>query len=287
VADVATIVTPDTILRWHREPVARKWTCGGGRGRPHGLQARLRALVIRMATENPTRGYPRIRGALKNRGHQVGRSTIARTVQAAGIPPSRERPMTWRTFMRAHGPAPLAADVFTTDVWSPRGLRTYDTAFVIELHSRRVHMLGSTPYPDEAFVRHAFRGLTGDSHMLRAGQVLIGDRDPTWSAAMEALLQSVGVRVVRTPASAPNGNAHAERFIRSIKTECLDRVVPLGERHLRHLVREFVDHYRTERNHQGIGHELIERPTDRRTGGPVRRSQRVGGILNYYYRSAA
>jgi transposase InsO family protein len=104
---------------------------------------------------------------------------------------------------------------------------------------------------------------------------------------MEALLMNVGVRVVRTPAAAPNCNAHAERFVRSIKTECLDRVVPLGEQHLRHLVREFVAHYHGERNHQGIKNELIEQPPVQRMSGPVRRRQRVGGVLSYYYRSAA
>jgi transposase InsO family protein len=286
-ADVATIVTPDTILRWHRELVARKWTYAAGRGSPAGLQARIRALVLRMATENPTWGYTRIQGALKNLGHQVGRSTIARILKAAGIPPSRERPMTWRTFMRAHWPALLAADFFTTEVWTRHGLVTYYTAFVIELHSRRVHVLGSTPHPDDAFVVQAFRGLAGEGDVRRAGRVLICDRDPKWSRAMEALLTTVGVRVVRTPAAAPNCNAHAERFVRSIKTECLDRVVPLGERHLRLLVREFVAHYREERNHQGIGNELIEEPPVQRTKGPVYRRQRVGGVLNYYYRSAA
>jgi len=161
-ADVATIVTPDTILRWHRELVARKWMYGG-RGRPSGLQARIRALVIRMATENPTWGYTRIQWALKNLGHQVGRSTIARILKTAGIPPRRERPMTWRTFIRAHWPALLAADFFTTEVWTISGLRTYYTAFVIELHSRRVQILGSTPFPDDAFVVQAFRGLIGES----------------------------------------------------------------------------------------------------------------------------
>ena len=123
--------------------------------------------------------------------------------------------------------------------------------------------------------------------MLRVGRFLICDRDPKWSRAVEELLRTVGVRVVRTPVSAPNCNAHAERFIRSIKGECLDRVVPLGEWHFRRLVREFVDHYHGERNQQGIGNELIERPTVPPTGGPVRRRQRVGGVLNYYYRSAA
>lgn len=251
-AEIATIVTPDTILRWHRELVARKWTFRGGQRAASGLQVRIRVLVIRMALENPTWGYTRIQGALKNLGLQVGRSTIARMLKAAGIPPSGERPTTWRTFMRAHWPALLAVDFFTTEVWTVRGLMTYYTAFAIELHSRRVHVLGSTQYPDDAFVVQAFRGLAADSDLLRAGRVLICDRDPKWSRSMDTLLRTVGVHVVRTPASAPNCNAHAERFVRSIKAECLDRVIPVGEWHLRRLVREFIGHYHGERNHQGI-----------------------------------
>jgi hypothetical protein len=190
--------------------------------------------------------------------------------------------MTWRTFMRAHWPVLLAADFFTTEVWTFRGLMTYYTAFIIELHSRRVHVLGSTRHPNDAFVVQAFRELAIDGDVL-AGRFLICDRDPKWSRAMEALLRTVGVRVVRAPAAAPNCDAHAERFVRSIKTECLDRVVPVGEWHLRRLVREFVDHYHGERNHQGIGNELIERSVVRRASGPVRRRQRAGGILSYYY----
>jgi hypothetical protein len=126
-------------------------------------------------------------------------------------------------------------------------------------------VLGTSTHPDNAFVMQALRGVAGDSDIFRAGRFLICDRDPKWSGAVEELLRTVGVRVVRTPASAPNCNAQAERFIRSIKTECLDRVVPLGERHLRHLLREFIDHYRAERNHQGIGNELLSgHPTDAR-----------------------
>ena len=224
---------------------------------------------------------------MKNLGHQDSRSTIARILKAAGVPPSRERPMTWRVFLRAHWPALLAADFFTTEVWTPGGLVTYYTAFVIELQSSRVHALGSTRYPNDGFVVQAFRGLAADGNVLRSGGILICDRDPKWSGAMEAPLRTVGVRVVRTPAAAPNCNALAERFVRSIKTECLDPVIPVGEWHLRCLVREFVEHYHHERNHQGIGNELIERSPARRRSGPVRRRQRVGGILSYYYRSAA
>jgi hypothetical protein len=201
---VVTIVTPDTILRWHRELVARKWTYPQTRsGRP-GLQACIRTLLVRMATENPTWGYTRIQGALKNLGHRVGRSTIARTLKAHGIPPSRERPMTWQTFMRAHWPVLLAPDFFTTEVWTVRGLVTYYTAFVIELHSRRVRVLGSTPQSDEAFVLQTLRGLTSDvDGVLRDGRILICDRDPKWSRGMEELLATAGVRVCRTPHPPP------------------------------------------------------------------------------------
>jgi putative transposase len=282
-----TLVTPDTILRWHRQLVAQKWTYGGAHG-GRGLQARIRSLVVRMATENPTWGYTRIQGALKNVGHQVGRSTIARILKTAGIPPSRQRPTTWRTFIRAHWPALVAADFFTTEVWTARGLVTYHTAFVIELHTRRVQVLGSTLHPDGAFVVQAVRSLLAETdEVLREGRILICDRDPSWTSAMEDVLKTVGVRVVRTPAASPNGNAYAERFVRSINEECLERIVPLGEWHLRQLVREFVAHYHLERNHQGLGNALIDRAPAPPAAGPVRRRQRAGGVLNYYYRSAA
>jgi len=157
--EVATLVTPDTILRWHRELIARKWTYARRRsGRP-GVLAEIRRLVLRMATENPSWGYTRIQGALKNVGHRVARSTIASILKAEGIPPSRERPSSWRTFLRAHWSALVAADFFTTEVWTARGLVTYYTLFVLELQSRRVHVAGSTPYPDEAFVLQAVRDL--------------------------------------------------------------------------------------------------------------------------------
>jgi putative transposase len=286
-AQVATLVTPDTILRWHRELVARKWTYRAGRGRPSGLQPHLRALVIRMATENPTWGYTRIQGALKNLGHRVGRSTIARILRAAGIPPGRQRPMTWRTFLQAHWPALVAADFFTTEVWTGRGLVTYYVAFLLDVQSRRIQVIGCTPYPNEAFMIQCLRHATGDTGLLSDGRLFLCDRDPKWSSAVEAWLGTAGVRVVRTPPSAPNCNAYAERFVRSVKEECLDRIIPLGERHLRRTLQEFAAHYHRERNHQGLANELIDGPPAQRVTGAVRRRQRVGGILNFYYRSAA
>jgi transposase InsO family protein len=285
--DVATLVTPDTILRWHRALVARKWTYARQRpGRP-GVLRDIRRLVVRMATENPRWGYTRIQGALKNLGHQVARSTIATILKAEGIPPSSSRPTPWRTFLAAHWPALVAADFFTTEVWSGRGLVTYYTLFVIELESRRVQVMGATRHPNEAFVLQAMRHLT-DAHegVLRPDRVLICDRDPKWSAAVVAFLQRDGIRVIRTPARAPNCNAFAERFVRSIKEECLDRVIVIGERHLRRALSEFVAHYHAERNHQGLGNALIQPVTPPEAAGPVRRRQRMGGMLNYYYRAA-
>ena len=196
--------------------------------------------------------------------------------------------MAWRTFLRAHWRVLFAADFFATEVWTVRGLVTYYTVFVIELHSRRVHVLGSTSHPNEAFVVQTMRHLTDDvDGILRGSRILICDRDRKWSAAVERLLATAGVRVVRTPFLAPNGNAHAERFVRSIREECLNRVIPLGERHLRRTLSDFVAHYHGERNHQGLGNELIDRPPRQRARGPVRRRERVGGLLSYYYRAAA
>jgi transposase InsO family protein len=232
--DVATLVTPDTILRWHRELIARKWTYARRRpGRP-GVLAEIRRLVVRMATENPSWGYTRIQGALKNVGHRVARSTIAAILKAEGIPPSGERSTSWRTFLRAHWPALVAADFFTREVWTARGLVTYYTLFVLELQSRRVHVTGSTPYPDEVFVVQAMRDLANAiDGVLSQGCVLICDRDRKWSRGVLAFLEHEGMRIIRTPFRAPNCNAYAERFVRSIKEECLERVILFGERHLR------------------------------------------------------
>ena len=155
---VATIVTPDTILRWHRQLIARTWTHAKGRSSRRGVLTEIRQLVGRMAEENPTWGYTRIRGALKNVGHRVGRSTIARILKAQGISPVPDRPTSWRTFLRAHWGAIAGADFFTTEAWTWRGLVTYDTAFVIDVAPRRVHIVGLTPHPDELFMRQVVIG---------------------------------------------------------------------------------------------------------------------------------
>jgi len=225
---------------------------------------------------------------LKNLGHRVGRSTIARTLKAQGIPPVPERPTSWRTFLRAHWGAISGADFFTAEVWTWQGLVTDYTLFVINVASRRVQIVGSTAHPDEVFMRQIGRTLTdADDGALRPQSVLICDRDRKWSRPVRQLLVDAGIRVVQTPFQAPNANTHAERFVRSIKSECLDRVIVLGERHLRQTIREFMTHYHRERNHQGLENELIETsPTVEGDGTRIRRRPRLGGLLNYYARAA-
>jgi transposase InsO family protein len=281
--DVATLVTPDTLLRWHRQLVARKWTYTRKRTSRAGVLAEIRQLVARMAEDNPMWGYTRIQGALKNLGHQVGRSTVARILRAQGLPPAPTRPTSWQTFLQAHWGAIAAADFFATEAWTWQGLVTFYTVFVIDLASRRVRILGTTPHPDEAFVRQIVRTLTMAD--AETGDVLICDRDAKWSASVRERLNEAGIRVVQTPYQAPNANAYAERFVRSIKEECLDRMIPLGERHFRRAVSEFVEHYHRERNHQGLENALIDGgPTT--SGGRIHRRQRLGGLLNYYRRAA-
>ena len=210
--DVATIVTPDTILRWHRQLVARKWTYAKGPWRAGVLQE-IRRLVVRMAEENPTWGYTRIRGALKNVGHRVGRSTIARILKAQGMPPVPERPTSWHTFLRAHWGAIAGADFFTTEVWTWRGLVTYYTVFVIDLASRRVQIVGSTPQPGDAFMRQIGCTLTAaDEGALVDYRVLICDRDRKWSPAVRQRLEASGFASCkprfrrRTPMPTPNAS---------------------------------------------------------------------------------
>ena len=247
----------------------------------------IQALVVRMAEENPTWGYTRIQGALKVVGHRVGRTTIARILKRHGLPPVPERPTSWPTFLRAHWGAVAGAGFFTTEVWTATGLVTYDTLFVIDLASRGVRILGSTPHPDAVFMQQMARTLVfADDGPLAHHRILICDRDAQWSLTVRTYLQEAGVQVVQTPFRAPNANAHAERFVRSIKEECLDRLVPLGERHFRRAIAEYVAHDLSERPHQGRGNDRLY-PDDRgRPEGPIRRRPRLGGILNYYVRAA-
>jgi putative transposase len=247
----------------------------------------IRQLVVRMASENPTWGCTRIQGALQNVGYRVGRSTIRRVLKAAGLPPVPQRPTSWQTFLRAHRGAMAGADVLTAEVWTWRGLVTFDTLFVIDLASRRVQILGSTPHPEALFMHQAVRTLTmAEGGGLGAPSVLICDRDRKWSPDVRYRLGDAGIRVVLTPPRAPNANAHAERFVRSIKEECLDRMIPIGVSHFRRAVKEYVEHYHTDRNHQGLDNRLISGASAIQMTRRVRRYPRLGGLLNFYPRAA-
>jgi transposase InsO family protein len=282
---VATIVTPDTILRCNRQLIARKWTFEPKRpGRP-GIMREISSLILRIATENPGWGYTRIQGALKNLGHVVARSTVAKVLKANGIPPAPDRPSSWRTFLRAHWGEIAGADFLTSKVWTPRGLITYYTLFVLDLQSRRVHVAGSTRTPDAGFMAQAARRLTDavDGWLARH-RVLLCDRDAKWTQRFRRIVEGAGVRIVWTPVQAPNANAYAERFVRSIREECLDRLILFGERRLLRALDQFVAHYHGERNHQGLGNELISPETHPAHGTHVRCRERLGALLGYYHR---
>ena len=202
---------------------------------------------------------------------------MAKVLKANGIPPAPGRPSSWRTFLRAHWGGIAGADFFTTEVWTPRGLLTYYTLFVLDLKSRRVEIVGSTRNPDAAFMGQAARRLTDavDGFLARH-RVLICDRDRKWTDGFKALLEGAGVRIVRTPVQAPNANAYAERFVRSIREECLERLILFGEQRLLHVLKEFVVHYHEERNHQGIGNDLLA-PGPRAVGRAGIRCRRAAG----------
>lgn len=198
-----------------------------------------------------------------------------------------QRPTSWQTFLKAHWGAIAGADFFTTEVWTWQGLVTFYTVFVIDLASRRVQILGSTPHPEAVFMQQMVQTMTmAETGLVGAPSVLICDRDQKWSRDVRRRLGEAGVRVVRTPERAPNANAYAERFVRSIKEECLDRMIPLGGRHFRRAVAEFVEHYHRERNHQGLENELIAGDPMVDTVGCVRRRSRLGGLLTFYARAA-
>jgi len=188
--------------------------------------------------------------------------------------------------MKAHWGEVVGMDFFTAEVWTARGLVTYYVLLLIDLKSRRVHIAGATPYPDESFMAQVARNLTDlvDGFLLTK-RILICDRDDKFTEQFKRLIEACGVRVVVTPYQAPNCNAHAERFVRSIKEECLQRMILFGERNLLRCLREFTAHYHAERNHQGIGNELID-GGELAASGRVECQERLGGLLKYYRRAA-
>jgi hypothetical protein len=225
--EIGTLFTPDTILRWHRMLVARKWDYSQRRtsvGRPRVRQA-IVDLVVRLARENVSWGYDRIQGALANLGHKMSDQTVGSILRAHGIEPApeRKRQTTWKTFIKSHWDVLAAIDFTTIEVWSTRGLVTYYVLFVMEVATRRVHFAGCTPNPDEPWMKQIAKNLTDPfDGFLRDKRFVIMDRDRKYCEAFRAMLQSGGIEPVRLPPKSPNLNAHAERHVRSVKEECLD-----------------------------------------------------------------
>lgn len=287
--ELPTLVTPETILAWHRRLVAKKndHSAKRGPGRPRKPDE-LRALMVRLAEENLSWGYTRIMGALANLGHVVCRTTIANVLKEHGIVPAPERgrKTKWRDFLRAHWDVLGATDFFSVDVWTPKGLVTYYVLFFIELSSRRVEIAGITPNPNAAFMAQMARNITdSEDGFLRETRYLIHDRDTKYTDQFIRMLKDSGTKNVKLPRRSPNLNAYAERFVLSIKTECLDKLVLFGERSLRRAISGYMIHFHEERNHQGLDNQLIDgAPTV--GDGDVECRERLGGLLKYYHRAA-
>jgi putative transposase len=291
-AGVATIVTPETLLAWHRKLIAEKYDGSAARmpGRPRTL-AEVEALVVRMAEENRDWGYRRIQGALANLGHVLGHNTIAKILKRHGIEPApeRSRKTTWKEFLSRHWEQIVASDFFTVEMWTPKGLTRCIVLFFLELSTRRVEIGGIASQAHGVWMAQIARNLIDDVDGFFTGKrYLIHDRDPLYTGDFLNLLANAGLESVKLPPRSPNLNAYAERFVRSIKEGCLERMIFFGEDSLRKTIREFVAHYHLERNHQGLGNRLIvPMDTKAETTGVVERRQRLGGLLNYYYRKAA
>jgi transposase InsO family protein len=244
-----------------------------------------------MALENREWGYRRIEGALSNLGHELPRSTIAQILKRHGLEPApeRRRKTTWKEFLSRHWDLIAATDFFTVEVWTRRGLQRFVVLFFIELSTRKVEIAGIAQVANGLWMSQIARNLTdAEQGILTGKQYLIHDRDPLFTAEFLGMIASVGVESVKLPLRSPNLNAYAERFVRSIKESCLDRMIFFGEQSLRTAIQSFVAHYHSERNHQGLANKLIG-PAPGHLGGTgeVQRRQRLGGMLNYYYRAAA
>ncbi len=283
----ASIVTPDTLLRWFRNLVAKKYdgTSRRGRGRPR-KRDEIADLVLEIAAENQSWGYTRIRDALHNLGITVDRNTVKRILNDHGIEPAPERLRTgtpWKTFLAAHWEVLAAIDFFNVEVLTFAGIIRYHVLFAIRLETREVQILGVTAQPHESWIKQVARNLTDPvDGFLRDARYLIMDRDPLFTACFRNMLKESGTKPIRLPARSPNLNAFAERFVLSIKSECLNKIIPLGEKHLRLAIREYMEHYHAERNHQGLDSRIII--ADDSVGGSdgdIKNRSRLGGFLNY------
>jgi putative transposase len=282
------LVTPGTVLRWHRRLVTRHWTYRHRTGRPP-VSIEIATLIERLATENSSWGYKRIQGELLKLGHRVSASTIRRVLQALKIPPAPQRntDMTWRQFLHAQASTMLATDFFHVDCAVT--LQRLYCLFVIEVGSRYVHILGVTANPDGPWTAQQIRNLLMDLGDRAAGfRFLIRDRAGQFNAAFDAILADAGIEAVKIPPRSPRANAYAERFVLTARTELTDRILVFGERHLRTTLAQYEVHYNGRRPHRSR-HLRPPRPDHPVAGLSRKRIQRrpvLGGLINEYERAA-
>jgi transposase InsO family protein len=276
-------VRPETLLRWHQDLVRRRWSYPSRRGRP-AVAAELRVLVVRLARENPTWGYRRVHGELCRLGYmgRIGASTVWTILHRAGVEPAPNRSaLTWRQLLRAQ--SVLAIDFFTVDTVF---LQRLYVLFVLEVATRRVHVLGVTPHPGGDWVTQQARNLLMELED-RVGQIrfLIRDRDAKFAAAFDAVFAGEGIRVLRTPVRAPRANAYAERWVGTVRRELLDRMLIFGCRQLRSVLAEYADHYNRHRPHRALGQAPplgSAQPPVVPPAGRVARRDRLGGLIHEY-----
>jgi transposase InsO family protein len=291
-SEVACVAKPETILGWYRRLIARKFDGSKHRtypGRPR-VSPEVEALIVRMAKENGSWGYDRIAGALANLGHHVSDQTVGNVLRHHGIPtaPKRSQTTTWKDFISAHMAVLAGSDFFTVEVLTWRGLSTYYVLFFLHLESRRITLAGMTRHPTEAWMTQMARNAVDDtSGGLRQCRYVLHDRDAKFCAAFDDVLASDGIRCLRLPPRSPNLNAFAERWVRSVKQECLSKLILFGENSLQRALSEFIVHFHSERNHQGKGNVLLfPAPEEESHRRRVRCRERLGGLLRYYSRAA-
>ncbi len=290
-----TLFSPDTLLKWHRWLIARKYDATGRKKKPGPAptkQRMIRDLVLRMADENPDWGYGRMYGELKKLGYQVHWQTVRRVMLDHGLLDDPDKPpkTTWKTFFQSHWESIAACDFFTVEAWGLKGLTRYLVFFVIDISTRRVQVAGIHADPCEPQMLQWARNLTdAQEGFLKGKRVLIHDRDPLYTKRFQETLKAAGVRCLKLPKQSPNLNSFAESFVRTIKRECLDKMVLFGERNVRHVIEQYMEHYNQERPHKGLDYrrpvETDESPGPR--DGPVLCRERLGGLLRSYYREAA